>query len=269
MIRLPTTPVVESTSKVLKTKIFGHPIEGHYSLNSSNTLAAQKASEGAPEGSTIVVEEQLMGRGRQGRKWKSSAGQNLLFSIILRPKVPATSLGLLMLSLSIGMYSVIERWCSPVPVSIKWPNDILILEKKCCGILVESTFSSSQNVGAVILGIGLNVNQIHFPEELESIATSMALATGNPIPRAPLLADILLSLEKEYILFLESKDKETLIERYTRHLDRKGQRVSIVKTGTDERISGTLMGIHEDGGLVLLTPEGRQIFYAGEVSFNG
>ena len=268
MLHPPTTPVVESASKLLKTRILGHPLEGYYTLNSSNTLAAQKAANGATEGTVIVAEEQTAGRGRHGREWQSSAGQNLLFSIVLRPSGAPSSLGRLMLYLSLGMFAVIERWCTPLPVSIKWPNDILILQKKCCGILIESSLSNNQEINSLILGIGVNVNQLHFPEELEAGVTSLALANGRPLPRAPLLADILLSLEHEYLLFQGDESADKLVARYAKHLYRKGQRVTLNKKEPAEIIKGTLMGVQEDGGLILLTETGRQVFYSGEISFS-
>ncbi|MFQ5571689.1 MAG: biotin--[acetyl-CoA-carboxylase] ligase, partial [Rhodothermales bacterium] len=183
-------PLAQDTRALLKTRHFGRSMRSYQAVDSTNTAALQWASDGAPEGSVILANVQTAGRGRQGRSWHSAAGQNLTFSVILRPSLPPARLSLITLGAGVAVAEAVEALTAPLSTTIKWPNDVLLEGTKCCGMLLESTLDET-GTATVILGIGLNVNQSAFPETLESKATSLLLQTGRHTPRPPLLADLL------------------------------------------------------------------------------
>jgi BirA family biotin operon repressor/biotin-[acetyl-CoA-carboxylase] ligase len=139
-----------------------------------------------PEGATVAADEQTEGRGRLGRTWVAPARSSLLFSVLLRPAVPTPRLPELS---PLAARAV----AAAVGGEVKEPNDVLIGGRKVCGILPEAS------EGRVVLGIGVNVNQTE--DELLETATSLRVLRGEPVQRAPLLASILLALEREYDLW--------------------------------------------------------------------
>jgi len=146
-----------------------------------------------PEGTTVATDLQTHGRGRLGRTWEAPPGQALLFSILLHPKPPMAIWP--ELSLVAGdAVAVALRAETGVAAELSHPNDVLIEGRKVAGILPEAT------VGRVVLGIGVNVNQAadELPGETPKPPTSLRLSTGRTWPRAPLLAAILLELERRY-----------------------------------------------------------------------
>ena len=192
-------PLVDDVQPLLKTDAFGRAIRGHASVDSTNTKAAQWAREGAAHGSVVLTEYQTAGRGRQGRRWEAEPGQNLMFSVVLRPPLPPDRLGLLPLAAGLAVAEAVDPFIAPVTASVKWPNDVLVEGRKTCGMLLETSFSGRAAVidapAFVVLGIGLNVNQVDFPDALADTATSLRLITGRLVPRAPLLARLLRRLE--------------------------------------------------------------------------
>lgn len=126
-------------------------------LASTNTAAQQYAQQGAREGLVIVADYQTQGRGRLGRKWVSPPGQDLLFSILLRPPLSPSKAPLLTQLICRSVASVLKKYYGLLP-AFKRPNDLLIQGKKICGVLVESQSNGSQRLDYVVIGIGLNVN---------------------------------------------------------------------------------------------------------------
>jgi BirA family biotin operon repressor/biotin-[acetyl-CoA-carboxylase] ligase len=153
--------------------------------------------------------------------------------------------------------------CSPLGVHIKWPNDVLIEGRKCCGMLLEASTDSTTSI--VVLGIGLNVNQDTFPESLAEHATSLRLETGRTIARAPLLADLLARLERWYTSISEDAG-EALRTAYADRLQMQGQTVTLRVTHQQQPVEGTVVGIDETGSLCLRTDEGLLTFHAGDVT---
>ena len=152
---------------------------------------------------------------------------------------------------------------APAPVAVKWPNDVLLDGRKCCGMLPEAVFRASAPP-TVILGIGLNVNQSDFPPDLADRATSLLLVTGRPVPRARLFADLLARLERRYDQALE--DPDALRQLYTHRLAGVGRTVRLHAATEARAIEGVLLGITPQGALRLQTPDGEQTFHAGEVT---
>ena len=256
-------PLIEDTANLLKTRQFGRAMHGYTAAPSTNTLAMTWATEGAQEGSVVVAEFQTAGRGRHGRTWDAAAGLNLTFSVILRPALPPAHLSLVTLASSVAVREAIAQAVAPLQPVIKWPNDILLEGRKCCGMLLESTLTES-GAATVILGIGLNVNQSEFPDALAPLATSLLLATGRPVPRPALFAKVLLQLERQYALL--HRDADAVRHAYEQHLQGLGQPISLRLTDHGQVVDGLFEGITETGALRLQTDQGVRIFHAGEVA---
>ena len=148
----------------------------HEILDSTNDEAKRLATAGAANGTVVVSREQRAGRGRLGRAWHSPNAGNLYLSLIHRSHLPADGLSGITLDAAIAAADVLET--AGLQVGLKWPNDLIIEDRKVAGILTELLVEGDQIT--VIIGLGLNVNATveHFPPELHSIATSMAIETG-------------------------------------------------------------------------------------------
>ncbi|MFD3446084.1 biotin--[acetyl-CoA-carboxylase] ligase [Microbacteriaceae bacterium 4G12] len=232
----------------LQTEFIGRNIHFEETVDSTQKIAARFVYEGAKEGTVIVAEEQTAGRGRLSRTWYSPKGTGIWMSIILRPEIPIQQAPQLTLLTAVSVAQAIEK-CTGLSVGIKWPNDILIGGKKAVGILTELQ-AETDKINAVIIGIGINVNQQkeHFAPDIQNIATSLAMETGHPLNRAELMQVIFYQLEKLY--------KEYLANGFSViKLLWESHAISIGKEITARTITNTLTGIAkgitEDGVLML------------------
>ncbi|WP_457653194.1 biotin--[acetyl-CoA-carboxylase] ligase [Rhodocaloribacter sp.] len=259
--------LAEALAPLLRTRRFGRALRAYATVGSTNTEAAAWAAGGAPEGAVVLAELQTAGRGRMGRTWEARAGQNLTFSVVLRPPLPPERFGLLTLAASVAVAEAISAFTAPLEAGIKWPNDVLLEGRKCCGMLLESSFSGQKRAAAVILGIGLNVNQDAFPPTLADRATSMLLATGRRTPRAPLLAALLARLEHVYDRLVHDGGA-ALRQAYEARLAGLGRPATLYLAETRAPVRGVLAGITATGALRVETGDGPRLFHAGEVSFS-
>ena len=168
---------------------------------STNDLAWEAASRGAPEGWAVFAERQTAGRGQYGRRWESAPYQGLWFSVLLRPGISVAESPKLTGLLAEVVAATIKQQTG-CEASIKWPNDIYVSGRKVAGVLVEGRTASDGNYIAVA-GIGVNVNQAveDFPEELRGTAGSLAMATGRKIAREQFAVALLARLNSEYASF--------------------------------------------------------------------
>ncbi|MEX0748298.1 MAG: biotin--[acetyl-CoA-carboxylase] ligase [Rhodothermales bacterium] len=247
----------------LRTDRIGRTIRSFQSVSSTNTLAADWAEEGAPDGAVVFAERQTQGRGRHGRSWQALAGLNLTFSIVLRPNLPLELLGMIPIAAGLAVAEALDAFISPISADIKWPNDILVRGRKCGGILLESRWTGSDKVPAVVLGIGVNVNQAEFPAEISDRATSLLLETGRRVARAPLLAAILDRLEK-WLDRLVDRDDEVR-SAYRGRMTQLNSHVTLRFPGGDS-VCGVGLGIDNSGGIVLESDGTRRVFHSGEVT---
>lgn len=260
-------PLVRNVEPLLRTEQLGRVMEGHASIGSTNARAAELAAEGIPEGSVVVAEHQTAGRGRHGRSWSAEPEQNLMFSIVLRPALSAERIGLITIAGAVAVADTLDDFAAPLRTTIKWPNDLLLRGHKCCGMLLESSFSGRRKgqPDFVILGIGLNVNQDRFPPELSDQAISLKQAARRPIERPPLFAELLLHLEQRYHSLFDD-DGAAIRSDYEARLQRLGQRITLRMTDTEHPVRGVVRGITDTGALQLETQNGLQTFHAGEVT---
>lgn len=257
--------LVEDVQDRLTTERFGRSMRGYEEVGSTNEIAADWAAEGAPEGGVVVAEYQATGRGRQGRTWSADKGRNLLFSVILRPELASDRLSLITVAAVVAVAEAVERFVTPHRPTIKWPNDVLLEDRKTCGILLESSLSGAGTGTVVVLGVGLNVNQDHFPDALAPRATSLRLISGRTIPRVPLFAELLQSLERRYDQ-IQSADADVVRAAYQSRLVSRGESTTLRHTGTDETVTGIVEGIGPEGALRLRTDSGLRAIHAGEVT---
>ena len=244
------------------TKIFGRKEIAYFAeIDSTNKKAREIAGGGAPEGTLVIAEEQSRGRGRIGRSWYSPARAGIYLSLILRPKVPPNEAPKMTLVAGVSVAEALLR-ATPLKPRIKWPNDILIKGRKICGILTE-TSAEMDALHFVVVGVGINVNNRDFPEELKKIATSVYLETGKNFDRVRLLQEFLFQFERFYSTFLSS-GFESIGKRWGQlsMLMNKDVAVHMI----DRTCKGRVMELDEDGALVIKNEHGeREKIYSGDI----
>jgi BirA family biotin operon repressor/biotin-[acetyl-CoA-carboxylase] ligase len=227
---------------------------------STNADVAQAARAGAAEGLVFVAEHQRAGRGRAGRRWSSPPGAGLAVSVLLRPGVPATRWGWLPLLTGVALAESVGR-VAGVAAALKWPNDLLVGDRKSAGILAEAVGD------AAVVGIGLNVT-LRADELPTPAATSLALAGAASTDRAALLVGLLAGLEQWYARWRDAGgDAEAcgLRAAYLRSCATIGRPVQVLlPDGTT--LAGTATTVDLDGRLVLATPTGSRALAAGDVT---
>lgn len=234
--------------------------------DSTNTEARKAAEDGAPHGTLAVADYQSMGKGRRGRSWEAPHGVGIWMSLVLRPGLHPTCASMLTLVAALAVADGI-RQVSGLEARIKWPNDIVAGGKKVCGILTEMS-TELECIHYVVTGIGINVANREFPEEIRDVATSVWLETGKEIKRSQLIAAIMKSYETYYARFMETRDMSRLLEEYNGLLANCGQKVQVLSP--DHSYTGTAIGIDETGELLVRGEDGetRRVL-SGEVSVRG
>jgi BirA family biotin operon repressor/biotin-[acetyl-CoA-carboxylase] ligase len=233
------------------------------SIHSTNVLAMQEAGEGAPEGMVYLADEQTAGRGRGAHGWLSARGAGLYVSVLLRPRVAPADI--LWLSLAAGL-AVREavRQVTSLEADIRWPNDLLLGKKKFCGILTELNAEVTR-VRHAVVGIGINVHQQVFPEELRHIACSLRSETGRAWARQDLLIALLQSLYRE-AQALSAKTDSAASSILKRLEDAstwiRGRQVYVDEQGG---YSGVTAGLDARGFLQVRTNRGIETVHSGGV----
>ncbi|MCF8130378.1 MAG: biotin--[acetyl-CoA-carboxylase] ligase [Deltaproteobacteria bacterium] len=249
----------------LENCLFGKRVIFRDTLGSTNVFLKELAQKGAVEGTVVIADEQSAGLGRLGRQWFSKKGENLLFSVLLRPELPASKIFSLTMRFALAGIDAIHE-ISGLNAMIKWPNDIYIGQKKIGGILTEFSVMEGM-VQYVILGMGLNVNWKPELEQTLLYSTSSILnETKRRVSREGLLCKLLKGLENNYnVAKGDMEEREGLFERWNEKSLVLGKTVT-VETGK-ERVEGKVKGIDRDGALMLITADGqKRKFVCGDVS---
>ena len=251
--------------RLLTTQTFGRTLYILPSTTSTNDIVKALAQHGAPEGTVVVAEHQTHGRGRYGRTFASPAQVGIYLSLLVRPRVDTIRLPQLTLAIAVATAEALVEHCV-LPVRLKWPNDVEIHGKKVAGILSEAVLGTGASPVAII-GIGINVNTTlaHLPPELHQHVTSLALASGRPWPRLPLIALLLAHLERLYLAFHQG-DIAFILQRWLHYGQIIGHQVCF--TSEYGAGTGTVVGLDADGALLVQHSNGmRQRLVAGEVTF--
>lgn len=228
---------------------------------STNSIAMEMLSQQAAEGTIVVTDHQTRGRGQKGTTWVTSPGENLTFSLLLRPRYIEQRLFALTQTVAIALREAIQPYCPKALVQIKWPNDILIDRKKVAGVLIESQWEGTSIKGTVV-GIGLNVNQVDFPTEILHKTTSLALVTGTACDRGAIVWDILLRLQHWYQKLMEG---ESPGRAYLRDLY--GYQEAVPLRWNDGEGKHQVLGVNAAGHLAIQLSERIRHFDLKEIEF--
>ena len=265
LITVPDRVNEANVKKYLATKAYGKRIHYVETCASTQLIAHEEAQNGVPDGTVVISEEQTVGKGRMSRPWDSAAGKGVWMSVISRPNLMPQEAPQMTLVAAVAVTRAIQEVTGIEP-QIKWPNDILVNGKKVTGILTELQ-ADPDRIKAVILGIGINVNQSEadFPEELKEIATSLKIILGKPVNRAKLIAKTLAFLE-QYTAMYESEGFVPIKLLWESYSNTAGRRIRAVML--NETIEGTAIGISKEGMLELKLDDGTiRGIYSADIEF--
>jgi len=267
LIAAPTHLTAWEIQAGLGTDQLGKKVHVFPDVDSSNTVAFRLAMNGASEGEVVVVESQRAGKGRMGRRWESPPGLNIYLSIILRPPFPPGKIPLITLMTAVACAEAIEEVTGLMP-AIKWPNDLLIDDKKLGGILTEADMEMDR-INFVIVGVGINVNMPRsaFPPSIRDTATSLQEASGKQVSLVPLIQALLRKFELWYTRFKKGRG-EAIKRRWEELSQIRGKKVSVDFMG--ETVKGQALEIDADGALLVQEAGGKvKRIVAGDVHVRG
>ena len=255
----------ETIAEGIHTKWAGKTVHFVRETDSTNLLAKRLAGQGAPHGTLVAAEYQSAGRGRLGRSWQSPPGSAVMMSLLLFPKFRPEYASMLTLVMGLSVAQAVQSL--GLPVSIKWPNDVVVSHKKICGILTEMDLDG-EKIRQVVIGVGINVNTEEFPPEVADKATSLLLEAGHPIDRSLLPGLIMENFEKNYERFVQTCDLSLLRAEYEALLANKNQPVRVL--AAENPYEGTALGITPTGELLVERKDKTvACVNAGEVSVRG
>ena len=238
-------------------------------IDSTNKKAKELATEGTVHGTLVTADAQVAGVGRRGRSWSSEKDAGIYMSMVLRPEIETDKASMLTLVAALAVQNAIQKVCGEkveaLPM-IKWPNDVVLNKKKICGILTEMSLKGTA-IDYVIVGIGINVNNKAFPEEIAQTASSLSRECGEDIEREMLITEVWKQFSVYYEQFLVVKDLSFLKEEYERALVNKEEKVKVLDP-LGEYV-GIAKGITNTGELIVATEEGTRLVFGGEVSVRG
>ena len=259
LISRPDIPIPEEVSIGLNTKIIGRKIHYFKSISSTNLYAKKLADENAEDGTIVIADVQTSGRGRKNRNWTSDAG-GLWFSTVLHPDIPPQQGMLITMTSSIAVAKAIQDMgLSPV---IKWPNDLLVNDKKICGILTELD-AEMDKINYAIVGIGINTNNM-LPKDLKKTATSASYELGNPISRVKFFRSVLKYFDENYNN-LKSKKYDIIRKQWLSLSDIIGRKVRV----NDEKniFTGVVADVDQSGNLIIDTKNGFIKLISGDITY--
>lgn len=247
---------LEEVEEGLTGTSFSGQVRHFPSVGSTNTLALEAAQTGMRSG-VWVADAQIAGRGRGGHSWHSAAGDGLYASTLVTPALPIAKALWISLATGLATQQAI-RAVTGLHADIRWPNDLLINGKKCCGILVETAVAQTVAEAMLryaVIGIGINLNHASFPKEIAQLATSLRIEGGEKVRREAILVALLCALDKELSL-LSQKNAGDLLERFS-HASTwvHGRRVQVDEQGG---YTGVTSGLDARGFLLVDCDDGKQ-----------
>jgi BirA family biotin operon repressor/biotin-[acetyl-CoA-carboxylase] ligase len=244
----------------LRTRVIGRAIEYLEETGSTNEVAKERAKNGAPEGLTVIAERQTAGKGRYGRTFYSPQRGGIYMSVVFRPPWPMEETSYLTVMTAGAVCRAIRKTYCPT-VEIKWVNDLYIDCKKLGGILTEAEFQvESAHVEYAVVGIGINVFNKKFPDEIADIVTNLCEHTSETIFVNLLIAEVMNELENAYL----NEKKESVMDAYREASLILGKQIIFNDKGAEN--FGVAESIDEDGALIVKDENGRDLqLHAGEV----
>ena len=247
----------------LKTKFIGKNVLHFETIDSTNDYAKKIGNE-LRDGSVIISEEQTKGKGRLGRVWESKAGEGIWMSIILKPNIIPNKAPFITLIAGASIVKALN--ILGVDAKIKWPNDITINNKKLSGILTELS-AEIERVNYIVVGIGMNVKDTDFEEELKDKATSLYKENYN-VSRIDIVKEILCQFEKLYLDYIEKDDKKEVLGICRQYSAIINKEIYVIKNDQKELVD--CIGINEEGNLIIKNKDGNlEEIMSGEVSIRG
>ena len=252
----------EQIQSGLGTQWAGQDIVYFKEIDSTNRYAKKLAAEGAAHGTLVLADTQTAGRGRRGHSWISPAGSSISMTLILRPEVPPAQVAKISLLTALATANAIRR-VTGLDARIKWPNDIVAGGRKVCGMLMEMD-ATPEKVASVVAGVGINVHQTQFPEEIAHSASSLDLLAGRRISRSAIVRAFLQEYERVWAL-----GDEAMMRAYRERSATIGQRVQVI--GLNGTYTGTAQDVTESGSLLVRADEDGEVreVLAADVSVRG
>lgn len=235
-------------------------------IDSTNTKAQELAEKGYPSGTLVVADKQESGKGRRGRSWVSPSGTGIFMTLMIKPDINPNNASMLTLVAALAVAKAITS-VTGEEAMIKWPNDIVVNGKKVCGILTEMN-AQFDYINHIVVGIGINVHNESFSEEISQMASSLMIeAGGKRFHRAQIIAETMSYFEQYYDTFLKTQDLSALVREYDKLLVNRNKSVRVLDP--KEPFDGKAMGITPKGELIVDTWESRKLVSSGEVSVRG
>lgn len=256
---------VINSAEIKTNKLIGSKVICFDEVTSTNEECKKLGLNGSEEGTVVVSDTQTSGRGRLGRVWKSKKGTGVYMSILLRPDISPVKIPSVTLCAGLAVCQAL-KYDFDIDSEIKWPNDIVCGGKKICGILTEMT-GQLQKMDFVIVGIGINVNNEDFPDEIKDKASSMFLISRRKFKRSPIAKAVLERFDKIYSDFSQNGFK-AIKDEYEKNCINIGKRVNIINR--DGGFEALAVEVDDNGELVVLKDNGEKLsVFSGEVSVRG
>lgn len=254
----------EIIKKNTTAKIFGNEIDILKTVDSTNNYLKLKAQDKADEGLVAIAEQQTEGKGRKGKSFFSPAGSSIYMSVLLKPKIKISNINLITIIAAISVVEAIYN-ITKIQTSIKWVNDVMYNNKKLCGILTEASIEGeSGDINYIVLGIGINVKKINFPDDIKNVATSLGNITAIDYNRNELIGQLLTQLENNYSKLFSNNQYE-LINSYRNYLSMLGNEINVILSDSTYRAKA--LDIDENAHLIIQLPSGEIIkINCGEIS---
>ena len=258
LVSRPDLLIAQEVQRGLSTKYIDKEIFYFPELKSTNIMAKEKAlhrAEGIDGGTLIIAEKQSAGKGRLGREWFSPAG-GIWLSVILYPQLSPSYISRITLMTAVAVVKAIKM-CTQIEPQIKWPNDILINEKKVCGILTEMS-AELDMINWVVVGIGINTNIDHqdFPEDIKENTISLKETLGKEISRVKLVQTFLQEFEKYYEI-LKRREFFSILKEWKLYSHTLGRKIRIDMG--EKIVTGEAVDINEEGALILKKGDGELV----------
>lgn len=252
---------INDIKRNLMIKVIGSDIILLNEIGSTNDYAKTYGDKFS-NGTVVIADKQTKGKGRNGRKWLSEKDKNIYMSVIIKSDINVEEIYIITFAAALSVCMAVEKIVGINP-NIKWPNDVLFNNKKLCGILTETKFINN-SIKYAVCGIGLNVNNDYFNEELHKVATSIKIITGKKINRNVLVTGILNNFEELYINY----NKDNIMNEYKKRCININRPVKVIYN--DNIIYGVGKGIDYKGNFIVKTKDNEIIsICSGEASIRG